>query len=336
MCTMDVEYLKKNRFIVLPMEPNPQEEAFARDWEKLFERNNVSAVEFLRELCIELNFPVQAGQSENPALLAALKSGKLPPDCGDAWVPATAEGIRVYLHQTPTGRLPVIECAADADFIHLQQSLIYRCEPRDIPDARGATIIKNYNNWARVNLNRTASGEIPKNPALYRDYIALLSHRFYSGVAPEQFGLTEREWRERSLILRREHEVAHYMTQRFYHTAQNEIHDEIIADFMGLTAAFGAYDPAKFLAFLGLEKKDTYRPGGRLELYISGNQPAGEGFAALCEIVRSAAENIAGQYEKTGSDRMETFHTLCHTSVADMARGIFAAGKGQRSDGNEG
>ena len=62
---MDVEYLKKNRFIVLSTEINPQEEAFARDREKLFERNNGSAVEFLRDICIELNFSVQAGQSEN-------------------------------------------------------------------------------------------------------------------------------------------------------------------------------------------------------------------------------------------------------------------------------
>jgi len=318
---MDLSFMEENRFTELPMEENPREEAFARDWEALLSRHAGAPWELLRAMFVELNFPVSEGQSKNPELITALKRGALPADPQGAWRPDAPEGIRVYLHPTPAGRLPVIECEADSDFIRLQQSLVCRCEPRPVPDSRGATIIKNYNNWARVGMHRGEAGEIPNDPALYRDYIVLLSHRYYSGVAPEAFGLESGDWRRKSLVLRRAHETAHYMTQRFYHSAKNEIHDEIIADFMGLTAAFGDYDPVKFITFLGLENHPEYRKGGRLEIYT----PAGaENFDSLCEALPAAAQNIAVYYAETGRDRIKTFHTLCRTSAADMARGNFA------------
>jgi len=316
---MELKFTDENRFTESPMEKNPQEEAFAHDWEILLSRHTGAPWELLREMFVELSFSIGEGQNKNPELLTALKRGILPSYPQGAWEPAAPEGILVYLHPTPAGRLPIIECESDADFIRLLQSLVYRCEPRLVPDSRGAAIIKNYNNWARINMHRNSlTAGIPEDPALYRDYIALLSHRYYSGVNPEVFGLKSAEWRQKSLILRREHEVAHYMTQRFYHSAKNEIHDEIIADFMGLTAAFGDYDPAKFLTFLGLECYPDYRLGGRLEIYL----PTGDkNFSLLCETLPQVAQNIAAYYEKTGGDRIRMFHALCRTSVADIARG---------------
>lgn len=318
---MKLNFLYENRFTESPIDKNPQEEMFARDWEVLLNHHSGAPWKLLREMFVELCFPVGDGQSENPELLSALKHGILP-QIPNMWVPTKPDGIRVYLHPTMAGRLPVIECESDSDFVYLQRSLVYRCEPRHVPDSRGATIIKNYNNWARVNMHRNSIiGDIPKDPALYRDYIALLSHRYYSGVAPETLGLESTGWRQKSFILRREHEVAHYMTQRFYHSAKNEIHDEIIADFMGLTAVFGDYDPVKFLTFLGLENYPKYRMGGRLEIYLTTN---GDDFNSLCEILWRAVQNAAICFRETGKDRIMMFHTLCRTSVADMARGNFA------------
>jgi len=318
---MEFDFLENNRFTESPMEENPREEAFARDWEALLARRAGAPWELLRDMFVELNFPIGDGQSKNPELITALKCGVLPANPRGAWRPEAPEGIGVYLHPTPVGRLPVIECEADSDFIRLQQSLVCHCEPRPVPDSRGATIIKNYNNWARVNMHRGEAGEIPKDPALYRDYIVLLSHRYYSGVAPEAFGLEAADWRRKSLVLRREHEAAHYMTQRYYHSTKNEIHDEIIADFMGLTAAFGDYDPDKFLTFMGLENYPEYRRGGRLEIYMPAES---DDFNRLCAALPGAARNIAALYRELGRDRIKIFHILCRTSAADMARGSFA------------
>jgi hypothetical protein len=329
---MDLQFLYENRFTAKPMEENPQEEILAQDWEKLIGSHTGADWMLLRKMCVELSFSVKEGQSENPELSTARKRGVLPFNLDEAWIPEMPEGVHVYLHQTPAGRLPVIECRADADFIRLQQSLVYRCEPKPISDSRGASIIKNYNNWVRVEMHRE-NGAIPKDPAMYRDYIMLLSHRYYSGVEPEVFGLEEDNWRRKSLVIRREHEAAHYMTQRYYHSTKNEIHDEIIADFMGVTAAFGEYDPDMFLIFMGLDSytgakinaidgtgaySDSsafYRKGGRLENYMD-ELPTAE----LCETLAKAAKNVAIYH--TG-DRIQTFHTLCRTSVANMARGDF-------------
>ncbi|MCL1976479.1 MAG: hypothetical protein FWG61_10015 [Firmicutes bacterium] len=316
---MELEFIAENRFTKFPMEENLQEEVFASDWELLLSRHTREPWEILREMFVELSFPIGSGQSKNPELLVALKRGILPSYPQGAWKPIAPAGIMVYLHPTPAGRLPVIECEADTDFIRLLQSLAYRCDSRPVPKSRGATIIKNYNNWARINMHRNSSTDgIPKDPALYRDCIALLSHRYYSGVTPEVFGLKSDEWRKKSLVLRREHEVAHYMTQRLYHSAKNEIHDEIIADFMGLTAAFGDYDPDKFLTFLGLENYPDYRAGGRLEIYLPTND---KNFSLLCEILPQAAKNIAAYYYNTDGDRIRVFHALCRTSMADIVRG---------------
>ena len=318
---MELSLLEGNRFSERPMEENLQEEVFAKDWETMLRRHTGMPWQLLNEVCVELSFPVCEGQSENPELLTALKRGIRPTSSQGAWIPAAPEKIQIYLHTTPVGRIPVIECESDMDFIHLQQSLVYRCEPRPIPDARGATIIKNYNNWARVNMHRgNGAADVFEHPALYRDYILLLSHRYYSGIAPEMFGLKSAEWRQKSLVLRREHETAHYMTQRFYHSAKNEIHDEIIADFMGLTAAFGDYDPTKFLTFLGLENYPKYRVGGRLEIYLPANN---ESFGLLCTALIMAAQNVADYYRDICRDRMKMFHALCRASVADMVRGDF-------------
>ena len=273
-------------------------------------------------MCVELSFPIEEGQSKNPEFLMALKRGILPSSPKKTWIPAAPQGIKIYLHSTAAGRIPVIECEADLDFICLLQSLAYRCEPYHVPDSRGATLVKNYNNWLRINIHRSSiTGSIPKDPALYRDYIVLLSHRNYSGIPPEMFGLESADWRQKSIILRCEHEAAHYMTERFYHSSKNEIHDEIIADFMGLTAAFGDYDPDKFLTFLGLDNYPKYRSGGRLEIYL---QTGGDNFGLLCETLQHAARNIAAYYSETGCERITMFHILCRTSVADMARGDFA------------
>ncbi len=309
--------LSINRFTEQPMEERPAEELFAADWETLIKQHNGMDWELLRDVCVELRFPIAEGQLKNPAVLAALKRM----DYSGAWVPDDPEGVRLYLLGTPVGRIPVIECRSDADFIRLRQSIRSRCEPVPVPDSQGADIIKNYNNWARVNMHRE-NGGIPKDPAMYRDYLILLSHRYYSGSAPNVASLDKQAWREKSMLIRREHEASHYMTQRYYHSAKNEIHDEIIADFMGLTAAFGEYDPTKFLAFIGLENYPDYRRGGRLELYLGGEPTEGEGFTAFCEAVKQAAYNIPACYRHI-ADREKMFHILCRTSVAEMARGEF-------------
>ena len=271
----DLEFLQKNRFTETSMEKNLCKEAFVREWETLISRHAGESWKLLREKFADLA----------------------------TWLPVATDGVKVYLHPTPAGQLPILECEDDGDFIYLMQNVAYRGQLRPVPDSQGAVFNKRHN-------------------------IVLLSHRNYSGIPAELFGLELSDWRRKSLVLRREHEAAHYMTQRFYHSAKNEIHDEIIADFMGLTAAFGDYDPRKFAAFIGLDAYPKYRNGSRLEIYLDkgSNDKGGiknKNFNLLCETILKVAENISLCYRKEGSDRDKMFHILCRTSVSDMAEGSF-------------
>jgi hypothetical protein len=85
-----------------------------------------------------------------------------------------------------------------------------------------------------------------------------------------------------SLVIRREHECAHYFTRRLFGSMRNNLLDELIADYAGITAAAGRFRADWCLRFLG----------ARLEIY-RGNPPLSAGaFQILPALLKAAAENL--------------------------------------------
>jgi hypothetical protein len=168
-------------------------------------------------------------------------------------------------------------------------------------------MVSGYNNWSRVGELRrrwealdpaaretaTWGEELQRTPReLYQDRFILLSDGPYSAVPAAELGLDETEWREMSLVIRREHECAHYLTRRLFGSMRNNLLDELIADYAGLVAATGGFRADWFLRFVGLEEFPRYRPGGRLDLY-RGKPPLSDGaFRVLQSLVKSAAWNL--------------------------------------------
>ena len=100
------------------------------------------------------------------------------------------------------------------------------------------------------------------------------------------------EWRRTSTTIRLEHECTHYFTLRVFGSMRNNLLDELIADYMGITAAAGRYRADWFLRFMGLESFPAYREGGRLQNY-RGQPPLSEGaFGVLGALVKDIAENL--------------------------------------------
>jgi hypothetical protein len=159
-----------------------------------------------------------------------------------------------------------------------------------VPASQGAIMIAGYNNWTRVRELRQRGEELRRE--LYQDRFILLSDGPYSAVPAAGLGLPEEEWRELSLVLRRDHECAHYLTRRIFGSMRNNLHDELIADYAGITAAAGRYRADWFLRFLGLEDFPAYRPGGRLDLY-RGDPPLSDGaFRQLHALIKEVAETV--------------------------------------------
>ena len=47
------------------------------------------------------------------------------------------------------------------------------------------------------------------------------------------------EWKKKSLTLRKHHECTHYFTKQVYGISENILHDEVMADFIGMYETFG-------------------------------------------------------------------------------------------------
>jgi hypothetical protein len=220
------------------------------------------------------------------------------------------EAIEVVIHPSLAGRIPLLIARGREELVALLRALTKKNEPEPVPDAQGALMVSGYNNWCRIGElrrlweardpaereNATWAEEFQRLQArreLYQDRFILLSDGPYSAVPAADLGLGEAEWREMSLVIRREHECAHYFTRRLFGSMRNNVLDELIADYAGLVAATGRFRADWFLRFVGLEDfPPRYRPGARLDLY-RGKPPLSDGaFRVLQALLKAAAETL--------------------------------------------
>jgi len=287
--------------IPLPDEP------FVSAWRQyLKEAEERGVFPVLREKLVQLRFPVRKGISRTGAYRAVTRRGVPPgevPEASGLQLLSPGE-LRLQLYPSPAGRVPIIISTRREDFVSLVRALARRNEPDPVPASMGSLTVAGYNNWDRIRRLRELEhpresggrasefAEIIPRKELYRDRFIILSDGPYSGVPAEEMGMTAEEWRRLSLVIRRHHECAHYFTRRLFSSMKNRLIDELIADYMGITAAAGRYRVDWFLRFVGLENFPGYRRGGRLENY-RGDPPLSAGaFRILQALVREAAENL--------------------------------------------
>lgn len=109
----------------------------------------------------------------------------------------------------------------------------------------------------------------------YQDLIIVVSRGPYSNVSAEQVNavlaktepgsLEQDEWIEASDTIRKYHELTHFVCRKLYPDKIDEIWDELVADAVGIYAAFGEYDRELEELFLGI--REGRYTGGRLENY---------------------------------------------------------------------
>ena len=170
--------------------------------------------------------------------------------------------------KTPAGSVEVLTLRKRDDFVHAGQCLGSKCEPVEIPDSTGAMAIFGLNNWDKVRAGLDN----------YKDSFIILSSGNYSNVSNRdihkvsngEIDLSEQEWVEKSITIRKYHELTHFVMRKLYPEDISFIRDELIADCVGLIAAFNKFDIRLLKLFLGIET-NTYREGGRLQNYEGGN-----------------------------------------------------------------
>ena len=297
---------ERDRFKTSLQFPLPSEPHLAVWHEYVANANLSSAWSTLKDVLVQLKFPIQKGISQTEAYRRTTLKGIDSQDKDITGLLQQPEALQLTIHQSLAGEIPVLLTTNRDDFVFLVRAITKRNEPIDIPDSMGACMVAGYNNWDRIHRHRQQwsqknhnsselawSAEFKRLTArkeLYQDRFIILSDGFYSNVPPEKLGLTEAQWRRLSLTIRLEHECTHYFTRRVFNSMRNNLLDEFIADYWGIVAATGSYKADWFLHFMGLESFPLYREGGRLQNYRG--QLSDGAFKILQRLVKSAAENL--------------------------------------------
>jgi len=298
---LDIDDLDPQR-VPLPDEPH------VSAWRDYAARGEVGGLyDVLEQALVQLRFPVRAGISATDAYKAATLQGLDPaalPGATGLELQNAAE-LQLRMQQTPGGTVPVLVPRGRADFESLVRALTARNEPVDVPASMGAATVVGYNNWDRVSAHRAdwlgehAAGDwaaefqrMLSHKELYQDRFLIISDGPYSAVPAHTLGLDDEHWRRSSVVVRAAHEGTHYTMKRILGVSRNRMHDELIADYMGIVAAHDSYRCDWFLHFIGLEDRSRYREGGRLQNYRGEPPLSDAAFRLLQGVVADAADNL--------------------------------------------
>ena len=193
----------------------------------------------------------------------------------------TSDNDSCCTEHTPAGDATVITLDERADFEMFLQIMCNRCTPQEIPATQGAVHVSGIINRPKVDaFMETWHKEHPdaspqewtdafqafqKDKSGYTDTLIILSTGPYSAVPAEDMNLSEAEWLRLSLIIRKTHELTHFICRKLFPSQVSAVWDELVADAAGLYAAFDCFEPARAERFLGI--RDGLYVGGRLENY---------------------------------------------------------------------
>lgn len=310
------EMLRSNEKILRAFSDNEntEDEKFIEVWNLYKKEAELYGAYFtLSKYLPQLHFAIREGVSQSNEYKDVTLKGKPIEDiCNrDEFELAEPDELELDIYPTHEGHIPILFTPNNSDFERLVRALAGRNEPIEIPDTMGACIVTDYNNWDRIrrdNINCTTT-----NKEIYQDKFIILSNNFYRGITPEQVGMNEKEWRKLSFIMHRARECIHYITLRLFGRMQNEVQDEIVADFFSMLEAVGEYKPVWALLFLGLENDRSYQPLSESGFHVS-NKKALDAVINLTRLYLNNKESLYSQQGKIDFLKRLKTSTLEETS----------------------
>ncbi|MDR0739071.1 MAG: hypothetical protein LBF33_02855 [Oscillospiraceae bacterium] len=152
---------------------------------------------------------------------------------------------KIEIYNSIAGPIPIIYTSCVEDFEELVIKLIHKGKPFPGIEKTGAAF---------------AHGKVVR--------FIILSNKPYSNIPASKLALDDEKWKEMSMIIRRDHECAHYFTKRFLNNSSMNIHDELMADFAGIYSADGTYHSRWFLVGMGLDEYPKVKEG-RFSVYTN-------------------------------------------------------------------
>ena len=264
--------------------------------------------EIYEQLYVE---PGEKGELEYPDIV---RRGEHAKEKSLAHFRTDARDTMEYM-ETPAGAVRVITLYHREDFITFLRIMANRCAAVSIPDTQGASIIDGVINWRKIEAhkkeffeNEAAAGDLSPDwgaefkkftsvKANFKDAIIILSVGPYSAIPASDLGFAADKWISLSDTIRKYHECTHFICRRKYPDKIDAVWDELVADAVGIYAAFGRSDPGMEAHFLGI--RDGLYTGGRLENYVDADNEE-EKKAALDEL-SAKIQTILGDFERITS-----------------------------------
>lgn len=240
---------------------------------------DISLISQLSQRFPQLALPIAINEKDTPEYKDTVLRGK-PVFREPEFIGSPEDSLSVI--ETPVGNVEILFLGNRQDFEHALRALAFHCEPVDIPGSVGANTIRGLINWQKIRSHKQEyilSGgrdwneefkKFTSNKKNYLDTIILLSSGYYSAIPASEVNLSENDWRTKSVIIRKYHELTHYVCRSLYPQDVEPIRDEVIADMIGLMAAFDHYDSSLAKRFLGIEGAEFHR-GGRLMHYTKND-----------------------------------------------------------------
>lgn len=206
---------------------------------------------------------------------------------------------REEVMETPAGSVRVVTLGNRQDFeLALRGLMAAKDGPEAvIPESQGAAMLTVFN-WPRIHAHlalypeEKRAAEFKRFTAVrenYVDMLVLLSRGPYSHEDAAAVGETEAAWLEHSDTIRRYHELTHVICRSIYPGDVAPIRDELVADAVGLYAAYGCFDPETEKLFLCI--RDGRYVGGRLGNYTDAPESLTEAVCDALERVRATIDN---------------------------------------------
>ena len=302
------------------------------------EGKRIGLFNLLRSKIVQFKFPIDRNISKTEEYKNATSKGIISNNVKDCIELKSPENLELQIHNTFVGKIPVLIIPEKDDFNTIVRAMLHRNEPHEIPSSMGAVMITGFNNWDRIhryrddylknnpfgNWGHEFTFNLAPNKELYQDRLILLSKISYSNVSHSDLGLEKQTWINYSLKIRLEHECTHFFTKVHFGCMHNNIYDELIADYMGISKVLGRFNSKWFLKFLGLEDYPIYRQGGRLENYIPEEWMYSEEFEIISKVTYEASlclhnfDKTLGRH-KSSSDRKARLLSICSIDLLTMA-----------------
>jgi hypothetical protein len=309
-------------------------------WWRRLRSGDESILDQIEKSLPQLSIPVRQGASRSTAYTEAVRHA-VPLDAAirrenRAW--NRPKALELGLHAHFAGTLPVLETPDRGDFLRLYRALAGRCEPIPVPDGVHAVYLSGLPNPGRARELRTAweseyrgradgwPNELARlqeeDGTWFYDELIVLHTSPYGDLGADQVdsGLSAQAWLERSSAVRREHESTHHATHRILGSFRLNLHDELLADFMGFTAALGTFRADWFLAAMGVQTLEIPK-GARFRYYTTGlSENEHRTVLELVSLAATSLETLANQLPAEPLSRGSLLLALSGFDLAGLGR----------------